>query len=114
MQKKKVLVIDDDEIVLELVFDIFEEKKKFVVSLLHNPKISQIENIDPFAYDIVLCDFNMTNVNGLDLLKYLINKSNFPRYVLISSAKELIEGDPLLEGLEVYSKFDICSLINEL
>ena len=71
---KKILVIDDDKLVLGSIEKQLKNKK-LSIHLIDDP-VQALEEISKNQYDLVLCDIRMKSISGLDVLKKL--KLNYP------------------------------------
>ena len=66
---RKILIVDDDPEVLELVKEYFEGRQMTVITLVESRKaLDTVLQIEP---DLIILDINMPDVNGMDLLRTL-------------------------------------------
>lgn len=72
MEKKKVMVVDDEKDLLELTRITLESTGKFEVLALSEAK-NIIQNLHDFKPDIILLDVRMPDIGGLDACKMLNN-----------------------------------------
>ena len=73
MAKAKILVVDDESKIRESFSDILS-LEDFEVDTAHNGE-DAINMIDDDYYDIALIDLNMPKVDGMEVLKYLVEHS---------------------------------------
>jgi DNA-binding NtrC family response regulator len=74
MTEGRVLVVDDDSKVRDS-FSSFLSKERFEVDTAEDGDAA-IGMIDQNSYDVVLIDLNMPKVDGMTVLKYLVNNDN--------------------------------------
>lgn len=68
----KVAVIDDEQSILDMIEKYLRRTAGFEVTVFSNPQ-NAISRIDK-SYDVVLLDIMMPQLNGLDVLKILLEK----------------------------------------
>jgi DNA-binding response OmpR family regulator len=85
---KKILVIDDDEDVLEIVAFILEEKGHDIVKSLDGNILSQIDIVRP---DLIILDNTIGAISGSDLCRGLksTDSHKYIPVILCSAADEL-------------------------
>lgn len=98
---KKVFVIDDTafmragliKILVELGFD-----KNKIYQFENGSKALEALKLSPSACDLILCDWNMPTMTGIDLLKHVRNLkiSNAP-FILITTESER---DKVVEAIQ--------------
>jgi formate/nitrite transporter len=79
---KKMLVIDDESLVLESCRRIFGEQG-FEVVTSENPK-EALDLVGSASYDVVLCDWKMPGMDGVDVVEVLDKRSPGTAIVMIS------------------------------
>lgn len=87
MNQKKVLIIEDDDIFRGNIFD-FLELENFQVLSAADGEIG-LELVKEQQPDLILCDINMPNINGYQVLKKLRENSetaNLPFIFITESA----------------------------
>ncbi len=95
---KKILVVDDDPSIVELIRRILVDEGRFdvVTALSGDEALSALEKE---SVDLILLDVLMPDVNGFDLCRTLKQDERYKGIpVVFVTAKE--GGDSLLEGLE--------------
>lgn len=83
-ERARVLYVDDDELVLGLVRRVIQ-RAGMNVTCLSDPSLAlEAVRAAPFAFDVVVTDFNMPSLSGLDLATAVIDiRADLP--VVISS-----------------------------
>jgi len=81
--KKKIMVVDDDPNILNLMKIYLEQEHYQVIPVIDSTKVMQLFKIE--QPDVVLLDIMMPQINGFELLKELRKQSNVP--VMMLSAK---------------------------
>ncbi|MBW2644943.1 MAG: response regulator [Deltaproteobacteria bacterium] len=90
MDKNKVLIVDDEEVILMLYKEELEEEGYDVITTSDGYKL--LEKIETEKPDLVLLDIKMAEYNGLDLLQDIRKKFyNIP--VILCSAYSSFKGD---------------------
>lgn len=89
MEKKKVLIVDDEYFIGKLIYKLiaWEEKNLECVSILDNGE-DAIDYIKKNTPDIVITDIRMPGVSGLDLIRETRDTSNKIQYIIISGYRE--------------------------
>jgi DNA-binding NtrC family response regulator len=87
-KKKKMLVIDDDSLVLYSCRRIFAEEGYEVITV-DNPQ-EGLDIASKSTFDVILCDWKMPKMNGIELVKMLDGHNP-------DSAIVMITGFPALE-----------------
>ncbi len=87
--KKKILVIDDDDDIQELVRYILTKEGYEIISLKEEPVIGEIILLQP---DLILLDLRMAGMGGLHICKLLkANEKTLKIPVIIFSADILLQ-----------------------
>ena len=89
MEKKKVLIVDDEYFIGKLIYKLiaWEDKNLECVSILDNGE-DAIDYIKKNTPDIVITDIRMPGVSGLDLIRETRDTSNKIQYIIISGYRE--------------------------
>jgi DNA-binding response OmpR family regulator len=90
MAKHKILIVDDEEVILMLYKEELEEEGYDVITANDGHKL--LEKIDQEQPDLVLLDIKMAEYNGLDLLQD-IRKTFYNIPVILCSAYSSFKGD---------------------
>ena len=116
MQKKKVLVIDDEQIVLDSVCRILKEENCEVEISLRGQQ--GLDRALSEEYDMVLTDIDMPRMNGFELIRKIKSHETLKSLPVIIVSYKMSEEDRL-EGFEAgadyylhKTDFDDTTLIN--
>ena len=96
--KLKYLAIDDDEMCLELLKNIFAEEADVICHTSGEDGLSWLEN---HSVDLILLDFRMPGMSGFDVLHALHNDSRYaeiPVVILTGDIDAELESDVLISG----------------
>lgn len=77
--QKKILVVDDDETLREILVDVFEDEN-YLVDVAANGTVA-LELMSENYYDLLLTDMFMPEMNGIELI--LKCQSQFPAIKII-------------------------------
>jgi two-component system, chemotaxis family, chemotaxis protein CheY len=99
---KKIIVVDDTEVVGMMVKDVLNAAGFSNVTYYNNPDAAAIEAQNCDQSPIVITDYNMPGMNGVDLLKKMENteKPNLTGVIMTSAPKEVRNNDknyPVIE-----------------
>lgn len=86
-KQKKVLVIDDDEMVRKFLFDVLCLYKFIVQAVGDGSSALEILNVSDF--DIIITDYAMPGMNGIELTK--IVRSKCPNALIIGISADCDE-----------------------
>ncbi len=103
-EKIKVLHIDDEEDFLYLTKEFIEKMSEgeIEVESLRDPS-QVIEKIKSNSIDVIVCDYLMENLNGLDLLKTIKKEElNIPFIIFTGRGREEVVIDALNLGADYY------------
>ena len=78
----KILVIDDQKSIRNTLKEILEYEKNEVVLAENGPE--GLELFDNEKFDIVLCDIKMPDMDGIEVLQKLMEKSGDTPVIMIS------------------------------
>jgi DNA-binding NtrC family response regulator len=86
----KILVVDDEKSVISTITDIFDDKE---VSTFQNPELALSAITSGCEYDIVIIDYRMHKVNGIELLKEIKKCSSSYKAILLTaySTEQVLE-----------------------
>ncbi len=100
---RKILIVDDDPEVLELVKEYFEGRQMTVITLVESRKaLDTVLQIEP---DLIILDINMPDVNGMDLLRTLKDQpitSFIPVIMLTGKSAPSSQVSGLVSGADDY------------
>ncbi len=77
-----ILTIDDDDNQQELVAKMFRQKGYHVTTALHGE--AGIKALESDRYDLVLTDLNHPGVGGMDILKYVVQRSPATKCIILT------------------------------
>ncbi|OLS22697.1 MAG: Response regulator MprA [Candidatus Heimdallarchaeota archaeon LC_3] len=116
-KKIKILHIDDEENFLEITNLFFKKKEKRFIHVPCNESTKAIQMISQQTFDVVVCDYEMPHLNGLQLLEQLRKKGNFIPFIIFTGrGREEIAIKALNQGADFYVNkgTDIISQYKEL
>ena len=92
-----ILLVDDEQDLLRLIQKYFE-KNGLYVRAYTSPLLAleeYMKNTDNNGYDLVISDFRMPGMNGIELAT-LIRKMNKDIPIILMTAYDVIDVDPLI------------------
>ncbi len=89
MEKKRIIVVDDDKNTRRLIEDVLTKTKKYEVVQAANGEAC-LKKLDETRVDLVLLDLQMPGIDGIDTLKKIKERSD-PLPVIIMTAHGTIE-----------------------
>jgi len=116
--KKKVLIVDDDEEIVELIVDMLERDGRFDTETAYSGYDAGILT-QQFQPDLILLDYMLPDVNGNIVCQTIRKNHNFEniRIIIISGVVKRDEIDHLLKsGAQQFIRkpFDIEELTNKI
>ena len=69
MQKEKILVIDDEEVILELSMDVLTERQYEVKTASNGSDGTRL--FDREKFDLLLTDIRMPDIDGIDVIRHV-------------------------------------------
>jgi DNA-binding response OmpR family regulator len=91
----KILLIDDDEQILKLVTS-FLVKEHHEISTAVNGK-KGIKLIENQHFDLIITDVIMPEQDGLEVLMFLLNRTNRPKIIAMSGGSASLDQNYLLK-----------------
>jgi two-component system response regulator PilR (NtrC family) len=82
METKRILIVDDDELIRKFLLDFFVDLKYEVVTAENGE--DALRKFVPQSFDIVISDLMMPDMNGIELLKELVAKDDKVLFFLIT------------------------------
>jgi DNA-binding NtrC family response regulator len=82
METKRILIVDDDELIRKFLLDFFVDLKYEVV--IAESGEDALRKFVPQSFDIVISDLVMPDMNGIELLKELMAKDDQVLFFLIT------------------------------
>ena len=67
VNKKTILVVDDDPVVLSFTHELLQEGGHYVLSARNGPEALRLSQDHPGDIDLLLTDFQMPGMSGIDL-----------------------------------------------
>lgn len=101
MIEKKILVIEDEISLAELIKDILEKNRNIKVSLVHNGA-DALDSFYTISPDLVLLDINLPNVDGWTICKEIKETSSVPLIMMTARDSEIDEIKGLNIGADDY------------
>jgi DNA-binding NtrC family response regulator len=80
----KILIVDDDASTLEMLKNALEINGYECDA--YDDAREALDNYQPYKYDVVLCDYFMPNINGIDFLKNLKALNDDVVFILYSGS----------------------------
>ena len=77
MEKRKILVVDDDEMICRLTKGILSEKYDVIIAESGQKAINIYEQKKP---DMILSDLVMSGMSGCEMMEILREKYDFQKY----------------------------------
>lgn len=81
---KKIAIIDDEQDILDVLETFLKRSEKFDVDTFSNPK-SVLDTLKSGAYDLVLLDIMMPQLNGLDVLEEIKKVSPNTKVIMMTA-----------------------------
>lgn len=97
-KQKTILVVDDDEMVGKLLFEFFRFHG-FCVQVVQDG-LSAIDLLKKSDFDIIITDYSMPGMNGVELTKIL--RSQYPHSFIIGISANCDEKDFLNAGANAF------------
>lgn len=86
--REKIIVVEDDFYINDILTTALEEEKFQVLSLFNGESLK--ENLMDFVPDIVLLDVNLPDINGFELCKYINKELSIP-IILITARNDVVD-----------------------
>lgn len=98
----RILHVDDDPAFLELTEAALQEEGAFDVTGETDPTVA-LERFDPAAFDAVVSDYEMPELDGLELLETIrAEHPNVPCLVFTGKGSEAVASDAISAGITDY------------
>ena len=95
--KKNILLLDDEKLFLSFVTDLLEGYGYDVTACTSGSKIIELLCIDLEKYDLLITDYSMPEMNGLDLIKELRAMPASLPIILYSGYNDILSASELQE-----------------
>lgn len=111
--KNKILIIDDDSAVLEVLTECFTEEGYQVKAISHVDDIYEL--IDAFQPNIVLTDYILNGINGGEFCTQIkMAYQNLPVVILSAYPKVMLSLGSYNCDLFIAKPFDVFALLKEV
>jgi len=87
LKEKKLLIIDDETLIVENLTELFESKSWLVSPA--NSGAEALKKISIFKPSVILCDINMPEMSGLELLAHLYLLGSVTPVILLSGYRDM-------------------------
>ena len=84
MKKIKILIIEDNESFLNLTKLILERLTNDLEIITSTSPINALSILNSFEFDVVVADYIMPVMNGLELLQEMRKRKNFTPFILLT------------------------------
>lgn len=92
---KKILVIDDDIYICNLLVNFFEQNAYNSIGVHSGKKAKEL--IEKEDFDIILCDYRLPDTNGLKILKFLKAKKPYIPLIIITAYADIKQAVNLIK-----------------
>jgi DNA-binding NtrC family response regulator len=111
--KNKILIIDDDSAVLDILTECFTEEGYEVKAIAHVSDIYEL--IDSFQPNVVLTDYILNGINGGEFCTQIkMAYQNLPVVILSAYPKVMLSLGTYNSDLFVAKPFDVFALIKQV
>ncbi len=101
MPKKTILIVDDDELLCDVLAEFFESQYT-VFCACNGQDAQRIYQEQRGGIDLVLTDWNMPKLNGIELTKWLVNTAPALPVLLMTGNAKTGELDVFQNNNQVY------------
>ena len=101
----RILVVDDEEALVELMVEVLSYERGFKVFGVHNGR-QAIEELGKNDYDLIISDITMPDVSGIEL--YRVAKEKHPGTQVI-----LVSGNPYSDEIKAFLKENRIPLLSK-
>ncbi|MDD5634720.1 MAG: response regulator [Candidatus Omnitrophica bacterium] len=104
--KRKILLVDDDKDMCESLSDVLSMDSEYNVSYTTSP-LKALDKILTENYSLIIIDYKMPEMNGIELLKRIKQHTTFPAVFILTAfiSNELIDQAKKEGAAKVLSKF---------
>ncbi len=100
---KKILVVDDSDIVRKSIKTLLDSLQMYIVELATNGA-EALEKLQAGGFDLVISDVGMPIMSGIELAQKI--KQLFPRLPIILMSADIGQHQEAISGLGISSWFD--------
>ena len=86
MDKKSILIVDDEEIIRDFLFEVLSEDYQISVATDGDEAIEQLQSTD---FDLIITDLKMPRVSGEEVVKYARENDPDSKVIVISGYSSL-------------------------
>ena len=115
MKKKKILIVDDDEQILEMLGEFLEEEG-FIIDLSSGGQ-DALKKLEDGKYHLVISDVRMPDIDGFEVLQQVKEKYIKTKVILMTGYTEEYDiSDALILGADDYitKPFDVDKVISSV
>ncbi|RCK71896.1 MAG: C4-dicarboxylate transport transcriptional regulatory protein [Ignavibacteriae bacterium] len=116
LQRDRILIVDDEVQLSNLLQDELQETEKYAVDLAYDG-VEAINLIQKNIYDVILLDIKLPRVGGLEVLKFIQEKSPDSQVIILSrysDVKTVVESIRLGAYDFIGKPYDIDELFNAI
>lgn len=110
-QRLNVLVLEDNQDVSDIIKEFFDQKIYNIIC--HESAELALEKVQEQTYDLLVCDLNLPQMNGIQFVKILESLKKMPKRVLFLSG-HLHEFEDDLAYLNRFAFYEKPLFFNEL
>ena len=101
MKEKKILIVDDDEQILELLSEVLEEEGFITDSASDGEEA--LKKLEDASYHLVISDIRMPGIDGFEVLQQVKEKYKKTKVILMTGYTEEYDiSDALILGADDY------------
>ncbi len=116
MQRDKILIVDDEIQLSNLLRDELQETEKYIVDLAYDG-VEAINLIQKNIYDVILLDIKLPRIGGMEVLKFIQEKSPDSQVIILSrygDVKTVVESIRLGAYDFIGKPYDVDELFNAI
>lgn len=98
MRAISVLAVDDDPSILDIISEYIKSKTDYSLDIVLNGT-DAIDKLKHFPYDVIVSDYSMPEINGLELLKQIRTFSHVPFILMAGNEDAQIAIDAINHGV---------------
>lgn len=103
MRSISVLVVDDDPFITDIIKEYIEINTGYIIDTVSSAQ-DAIEKLEHFPYDVIVSDYSMPEMNGLELLQQIRTFSQIPFILMTGTDNTKIVIDAINLGVDYYLK----------
>jgi YesN/AraC family two-component response regulator len=98
----RILFVDDEIYLLEALKRIFKKKEDVWETIFVSSGEAAVELINKYRFDIIITDYKMPGMNGLELLTYVKERFSETKRILLSGQSETEIYNKVKEAAHIY------------